>query len=292
MSDSPGISLSLNQPQSKTETSRSVWVYVLGAVILLFVGYLFYAWMRSLSGNPLPSLFGGAASTESKDQIPAAIDGKERTVVAAIEAPAGETGDYGMQFWMFIKDWDYKFGQEKDIVKRIAVNAPATVNPRVSLHPTDNSLNVSVRYFSDNASAATTTQGSTNASGDIFTCTVENVPLQAWFSVSITLFDRNMDIYINGRLVKSCVLPGVPRPATGDIILNDNGGFSGSICNLRNYSAMLNPSDAQTFFAKGTTCGAPSMEADDDSLFARIFGYTFRLSIFNYKGSEISKYTF
>jgi hypothetical protein len=290
MSDSPGISLSLNQSEPKTETSRSVWVYVLGAVILLLVGYLFYAWMRSYSGNPLPSLFGG--STASEDQVPAAIDGKERTVVPAIRAPMGESGDYGMQFWMFIKDWDYKFGQEKDIVKRIASNSASVSNPRISMHPTDNSLNVTVNYFSNNASAAETTQGSTNAGGDSFTCTVENVPLQAWFSVSVTLFDRNMDIYINGRLVKSCVLPGVPKPAGGDIILNDNGGFSGSICNLRSYSAMLSPSDAQTFFATGTTCGAPSMEADDDSLFARIFGYTFRLSIFNYKGSEVSKYTF
>jgi hypothetical protein len=34
------------------------------------------------------------------------------------------------------------------------------------------------------------------------------------------------------------------------------------------------------------------MAQEDDTLFARIFGYTFRLSIFNYKGAEVSKYTF
>jgi hypothetical protein len=193
---------------------------------------------------------------------------------------------------MFIKDWDYKFANEKDVVKRVSASNPSVVNPRVSLHPTDNSLNVSVNYFGDNSSSASTTAGVANSSGDVFTCTVENVPLQAWFSVSIALFDRNMDIYINGRLVKSCVIPGVPKPATGDIILNDKGGFSGSICNLRNYTAMLSPSDAQSFFAAGTTCGAPSMAQEEDTLFARIFGYTFRLSIFNYKGAEVSKYTF
>jgi len=101
-----------------------------------------------------------------------------------------------------------------------------------------------------------------------------------------------MDIYINGRLVKSCVIPGVPKPATGNIILNDNGGFSGSICNLRSFTGMLSPADAQAFFGAGTTCGAAGMEQADDSLFAKIFGYSFKFSIFDNKGAEVNKYTF
>jgi len=269
---------------------RSTWVYVLATVAILFIGYLIYAWVRSLSGKPLPSLFGGAASTG--DQLPVAIDGKERTVINASAVSIGQGGDYGMQFWMYIKDWDYKFGNPKDIVKRVSTTNAAHLNPRVSLNPTDNSLDVSIHYYGDSSTAATTSAGSSNGSGDIFTCTVENVPLQAWFSVSLALFDRNLDIYINGRLVKSCVLPGVPRPATGDIILNDNGGFSGSVCNLRTFSGMLAPSDAQAFFAAGTTCGASSMAQQDDSLFAQIFGYSFKFSIFNDKGAEVNQYSF
>lgn len=276
--------------ETATSTARSVWPYVVGGILLLIVGYLIYAGIRSASGNPLPVFFGGAAGSE--DQAPNAIDGKERTVVSAASVPVGQGADYGIQFWMYIKDWDYKFGQPKSIVKRVGANSTAITNPNVSLHPTDNSLNVSVSYYGQNTSAATTARGSTNASGDVFTCTVENVPLQAWFSVSVTVFDRNMDIYINGRLVKSCVIPGVPKPATGDIILNDNGGFSGSICNLRSFTGMLSPSDAQAFFAAGTTCGAASMAQAEDSALASIFGYTFRFSVLNNKGAEVNKYTF
>ena len=263
---------------------------MVGAILLLITGYLIYAGIRSASGNPVPTLFGGAAGSE--DQAPTAIDGKERTVINAASVPVGQGADYGLQFWMYIKDWDYKFGQEKSIVKRVGANTSSITNPSVSLHPTDNSLNVSVSYYGQNTSTATAATGSTNAAGDVFTCTVENVPLQAWFSVSVTVFDRNMDIYINGRLVKSCVIPGVPKPATGDIILNDNGGFSGSICNLRSFTGMLSPSEAQSFFAAGTTCGAASMAQADDSTFASIFGYAFRLSVLNNKGAEVNRYTF
>jgi hypothetical protein len=268
---------------------RSTWVYVAATVALLFIGYLIYAWIRSLSGKPLPSIFGGA--TSSGEQVPVAIDGKERTVINSSAAPIGQGADYGMQFWMYIKDWDYKFGTAKDIVKRVSTTNAAYLSPRVALNATDNSLDVSIHYYGDSTNA-TPAAGSSNASGDVFTCTVENVPLQAWFSVSLALFDRNLDIYINGRLVKSCVLPGVPRPATGDIILNDNGGFSGSVCNLRTFSGMLSPSDAQAFFSAGTTCGASSMAQQDDSLFAQIFGYSFKFSVLDNKGAEVNQYSF
>jgi hypothetical protein len=271
--------------------SRSWLMYGLGAVALLFVGYLIYAWIRSATGKPLPSLF-AAGAPASEDQMPTAVDGKERKVISASSAPIGQGADHGIQFWMYIKDWDYKFGQPKDIVKRVAGNNSSIYNPRIALHPTDNSLQVSVKYYSQSTGSSTTSAGSTNSSGDVFTCTVENVPLQAWFSVSVTIFDRNMDIYINGRLVKSCVIPGVPRPATGDIIVNDNGGFSGSICNLRAYGNMLSPTDAQTFFAAGTSCGVAGMKQSDDSSFAKIFGYTFRFAVLDYKGSEVNEYTF
>jgi hypothetical protein len=264
-------------------------VYVGILIALLIIGYLVYTWVRSLYGKSVPSLFGGV--TGSADQAPTAIDGKERTVIGASSAPIGTGSDYGLQFWMYIKDWDYKFGSIKNVVKRVGANNAAISNPNVSLNPTDNSLDVSVHYFGS-ASQGETATGSTNSSGDVFTCTVENVPLQSWFSVSVTMFDRNMDIYINGRLVKSCVIPGVPKPAIGDIILNDNGGFSGSICNLRTFTGMLSPSDAQAFFGAGTTCGATAMAQADDSIFAKIFGYSFKFSIFNDKGSEVNQYTF
>lgn len=280
---------SIYEIASPAPQSRSWLMYGVGAIALLFIGYLVYAWIRSSTGKPLPSLF-GTGPTASEDQMPSAVDGKQRTVVSAASAPIGQGADYGIQFWMYIKDWDYKFGQPKDIVKRVAGNNSSNFNPRITLHPTDNSLQVAVKYYSQNTSSTAT--GSTNASGDVFTCTVENVPLQAWFSVSVTVFDRNMDIYINGRLVKSCVIPGVPRPATGDIIVNDNGGFSGSVCNLRAYAGMLSPSDAQTFFGSGTSCGVAGMKQADDSSFAKIFGYTFRFAVLDYKGSEVNNYTF
>jgi hypothetical protein len=105
-----------------------------------------------------------------------------------------------------------------------------------------------------------------------------------------------LDIYINGRLVKSCVLPGIPKPALGDVILADNGGFAGSICNVNGYGTMLQPEDAKSFHAKGTSCAPPmasgKVQVDDNSLLVRLFGYTFRFARLSKDGKELNSYTF
>lgn len=266
---------------------------VLGGIVLLYIGITFFNYIQKREGLPGFSIF---EAKSSGDKTPAPVDGKTKTVIPAGEIPIGAGADYGIQYWMYISNWDYRFGQDKDILKRVAPNDPKIVGPRIFLAPTENTLHVQLSLYPTNQQAASASPG-VSSNGDSFTCSVENVPLQAWFSVSVTVFQRNLDIYINGRLVKSCVLPGIPKPALGDVILNDNGGFAGSICNVNGYNMMLNPDDAKSFHAKGTSC-APPAEAgktspvDKDSILITLFGYTFRFSTLNKQGKELSSFTF
>ena len=266
---------------------------VVGGLILLYLGIAFFNYIQKREGQPGLSLF---ETKSSGDKTPSPVDGKTKTVIPAGEFPAGSGIDYGVQYWMYISNWDYKFGQTKEVLKRVASNDANVVGPRITLAPNENTLNVQVSLYPTNQQAASARPG-VSSTGDSFTCSVENVPLQSWFAVSVTVFQRNLDIYINGRLVKSCILPGIPKPALGDVILNDNGGFAGSICNVNGYNAMLSPEDARSFHAKGTSC-APPAEAgktapvDKDSVFITLFGYTFRFSALNKQGKELSSFTF
>lgn len=265
-------------------------VVALGTALLLYLLFAAYNWLRRRQGLEPVSIFGGDGSG---DKAPTPIDGKTKTTISGGELPVTGSGSHGVQFWMFIKDWDYKFGQTKDVLKRVSSSDPGIVAPGVTLSPSENTLDVTVSLFPASGQPSTAVSG-LSAAGDSQVCSVENVPLQSWFSVSITVFQRNVDIYLNGRLVKSCVLAGVPRVAVGDLILADNGGFSGSICNVNTYSRMLSPADAQSFYKAGTTCKEPAgaTPIDEDSLFITLFGYTFRFSTFNKKGEELSSYTF
>lgn len=250
---------------------------LVGAVVLAYVGFLVFNYFRRQAGQDEISLFGAEAS--SGDQTPLPVDGKTRTVLPAGNSPVGEGGDYGVQFWMYIKDWDYKFGEEKNVLKRVSADT-GDVNPQISLDASNNTLRVTVSVFPVGTGTGT------------FTCAVENIPIQSWFSVSVTTFQRNLDVYINGRLVKSCVLPGLPKAAIGDIILNDAGGFSGSICNVHTYETMLGPEDTMKFFDAGTNCGIPGPTSASLSPLANLFGYTFQLSVLDDGGSSVRKFTF
>jgi hypothetical protein len=273
----------------------SFFLTLFGGLLLLYLGYLFFNYIQTWNGKPglKFDVGGGAASTG--DKTPAPVDGKVRTVIQSGDAPATGGSDWGLQQWMYISDWNYRFGMDKDVTKRVAPTTPGIVGPRIFLSPSENTLNVQISIFPSDASAAAASPDSSSSTGDSFTCSVENVPLQSWFAVSVTVFQRNMDIYINGRLVKSCVLPGVPKPAVGDIIIADNGGFSGSICNLNWYNTMLAPEDAKAFHAKGTQCAPPATAGttpvDQDSTFITLFGYTFRFSTLSKEGKELSSYT-
>ena len=272
------------------------WMPILGSIIggfvLIYLGLAFFNYIQKRQGQPGVSFMDAKSSG---DKTPAPVDGKTKTVIPAGEIPIGTGADYGLQYWMYISDWDYRFGQDKEILKRVSSNNPSIVGPRIFLAPTENTLHVRISLYPSNTDAASAEPG-TSSTGDSFTCSVENVPLQSWFAVSVTVFQRNLDIYINGRLVKSCVLPGIPKPALGDVILGDNGGFAGSICNVNGYGTMLQPEDAKSFHAKGTSCAPPmasgKVQVDDNSLLVRLFGYTFRFARLSKDGKELNSYTF
>lgn len=285
-------SSSLPTSTSSSTTSFTSYLFtILGAIVILWFGFQIYNYLRQKRGLDPLSLTGSAKASALTTSV---IDGKTKTVLNAKDVPTGNGLSYGVHFWMFINNWDYRFNQQKDILKRVDSTNASVSNPAIYLDPAMNTLHVRVSLFPSDQQAGAADPSSTSSTGDSFTCSVENVPLQSWFSVSTTVFQRNLDVYINGRLVKSCVLPGIPKPALGDITINDNGGFAGGICNVNYISQTINPEDAKAFYDKGTSCEgtSPGTTAPRDSFFITLFGYTFKFSTLSKEGKELSSFTF
>jgi hypothetical protein len=235
-----------------------------------------------------------SAQGSSGNLLPNSLDATTSTVVKATSAPlsSGGSGAYGMQWWMFINDWNYGYGKDKQVLIRADPSNSQILNPSVSLHPTDNSLRVSVSIFPDSSDSSSkitpAPAGHSGSTDDVFVCEVPNIPLQDWFAVSMTVFDRNLDIYIDGKLVKSCFLPGVPKPASGDITLAGNGGFSGSMCGFTHYSRMLTPGDAVNFSGAGTSC----KNTTAPTTASKATGYSVKFGMYDTVGKKIQEYTF
>ena len=119
----------------------------------------------------------------------------------------------------------------------------------------------------------------------MYVCEIPDIPLQTWTLVSISVSSRNLDVYLDSKLVKSCVLSGVPKPAVGDIELNKDGGFSGYMCSFYHYSKMLQPSDAQSLYSAGVPCSIPGTSIKPGK-------FNLSFGLFDTKGTQVSKYLF
>jgi hypothetical protein len=220
---------------------------------------------------------------DNKNLLSTAKDAKETSAVSVPDN--GEQGTYGYQFWMYVTDWNYKFGKDKHVMSRDDPSNSAIMNPMISLHPTDNTMKVSVSIFpatGDSSKVEPAPAGHSGSTDDVFVCEIPNIPLQTWLAVTVSVSTRNLDVYLNGKLVKSCFLSGVSKPVSGSVTLNKDGGFSGWMCAFYHYAKLLVPTDAQSFYNSGVPCNVPGTSSN----------YKVTFGVRDTKGEVVSKYMF
>ena len=69
--------------------------------------------------------------------------------------------------------------------------------------------------------------GSGGSSGGT-NCSLKNIPVQKWVNLVVSTFGNQLDVYINGKLSKTCLMNGSPKHGgAGDIFITPGGGFKG-----------------------------------------------------------------
>ncbi len=188
-------------------------------MILIFVVFLFVVYLLSWFFNGTKSLSNFA-------------DAKTELVIPSTSLPAGASINYAYSIWVYIDDWSYQYGSEKIIFKR----GDNTLMPGISLNGIENDLTIRVAL----------------ADSTEFKCNVKDIPIQKWTNLIVTLNNKSLDTYINGKLVKTCVLPS---PAyvddTASIHLTPNGGFSGYTSRFNYWNDTINPQQAWNIYKTG-----------------------------------------
>ena len=99
-----------------------------------------------------------------------------------------------------------------------------------------------------------TTGGSTtNGAGtNIHSCSIDNIPIQRWVNIIASLYGRTLDIYLDGKLVRTCLLPGVAKMnQNADIHVTPSGGFSGWTSTFKYLPNASNPQEAYNMYKDG-----------------------------------------
>jgi len=151
------------------------------------------------------------------------------------------TSNYTYSTWFYVDDWNYRFGEPKILLARL--DQDRNPSPSITLGAMENDITISVSCYPDS--------GDTNTSV-VHKCVVKNFPLQSWVNLTISLYGRSLDVYIDGKLVRTCVLPGVAKVnPDANMIVTPNGGFSGYTANIQYWDDASNPQQAYNIYKGG-----------------------------------------
>ena len=169
--------------------------------------------------------------------------------IPASELPENTKQVIHIFYVVYINDWNKRYGEEKVILRR---GESGKESIKVSLGQTENNIDVSILCFADGTDSTSANSTSANSNSQIHTCHINNVPLQKWVNLTISTYGKTLDIYLNGKLYRTCVLPNIPKvDVDGEIIITPDGGFSGWTTNFLYTSKPTNPQQAYNIYKKG-----------------------------------------
>jgi len=206
-----------------------------------------------------------------------------QTINASTLAPSsssGNTSNFTYSIWMYIDDWNYRYGEEKVVFGRMVTgSATSQPCPSVVLGALENNVIVSLTVFPGQDSVPTSSSTSSSASSStsstsksiVHRCAVANVPIQKWVNLLVSVYGRSMDIYLDGKLVRTCVLPGVAKiDSNAPAYITPNGGFSGWTAKFQYWADSCDPQKAWNVYDAGY----------GGSMLANLFGkYTVKVSL-------------
>jgi hypothetical protein len=217
---------------------------LLGFIILLRLGITVLGFFLSPTGSP--KLINGMVDAKQLIVVP-----QDPTLDNAITITRSSNASEGIEFtwsvWIYIDDLTYNSGQYRcvfykgndyaknpDKENSQGLNFPNNA-PGLYLAPNTNSLVVMMNTF--------------NVINEEII--INDIPINKWVNVIIRCQNNTLDVYINGSIVKSHHLHGVPKQNYGDVYIAPNGGFSGYISNLWYYNYALGTAEISKLVNKG-----------------------------------------
>lgn len=157
----------------------------------------------------------------------------------------GVLSDFAYSFWIYVEGWDST--KKKSIVEH-GVSGSCTKKRKIYLGESTNELFVNIPIKGD--------RGCSTQAPPI---SVPNIPLQRWVHVVVTTHNRTLDLYLNGKLVRSRLLDNIPvennkgdeSDENGITICKSSETYEGKFSRFSYHEKALNPRDVREIYAKG-----------------------------------------
>lgn len=174
--------------------------------------------------------------------------------------------NYSFSVWTYIDEWSVNYGNNKNILAL----APGERSPcffALFFSKTTNDLNIYVEPANPKNEVT---------SGNLYnslssTCSVTNFPLQTWVNISVSVYNRAIDVYIDGKLIRTCSMTTVASPISKNTAIFVGGnrtpsnmqvpGFSGFIASVVYSPNVFSPKEVWDIYSRGYTNSAFDLNA-------------------------------
>jgi hypothetical protein len=177
-------------------------------------------------------------------------------------------GEYTISFWMYITSWEYRSGLAKSVLQILDANMPNKILLNTVLYPNEAKMMVRVNTIGgaqegidytrlDNYEKLMSGNGGMEMaapSGVMPKCDIQDIDLQRWINVTISVNGRIVDIYYDGKLARSCVLPDLPQASDSGaqlVQIGNKGGFGGKISGIQFFAYPLTPDRIYSIYQAG-----------------------------------------
>jgi hypothetical protein len=253
--------------ESKLPGAGLIWKITFPILILIALYYLYQFLfganglegslvMKNIRKSSPDAPFIFLADSSSSSSIPAIYEG----------------GEYSINGWIYIDDYSIRRGYNKHV---FSLGGGEFLTLAVFLGPYKNSLNVRVHTKENNPQPAGGMMPQTTASDDlkitnlpsIFStvqqdgsllnplrpCDIQSIDLQKWVQITVTLNNKTCDVFIDGKLARSCILPSFYKVSKSNLALRvaEYGGFGGYVSNFSAYNYALNPEQIWRLYMSG-----------------------------------------
>ena len=169
------------------------------------------------------------------------------TLPANTLPPNNNPANFSISLWFYITSWSCSNSQapNKNLFSILGTDQAIPKKFYVSLGACQNDLDVGISCVGPSTESSKSSMS---------VCHVKNVPLQRWVCLIVSIYGRTLDIYLDGKLVRTCVLPGTSDALTTQSSLTNleiGGGFDGFITSVKYKSTPVNPQEAWNTYSDG-----------------------------------------
>lgn len=268
----------------EANTNSSSPIGRLVPVLIVFFGLIgLYYLYQYLFGPKSSNMYTLLSSTQSAN-----IDPSHPIIVTSDKLPSlYEGGEFTVSCWVYVSNWSYRAGFNKSILN---IGGPNFDTIRIYLGGNKPKLSVRLqtkdRHTAVNSVTSNMSQVQVQASQQqsqqqqvpiesldkttqnaVFNilqtdsglldssplCDLPELDLQRWVNIAVSVNGKTVDVYLDGKLARSCVLPSFYKVDTGgySAYLLSYGGFGGQISTVTMYDSALNPEQVYKNYMAG-----------------------------------------